>query len=220
MKKQIPGITAAALGLLLVGSPAVPAQDAAHTETTTKQTGPGPNTKTKSEWVIGTVKDYEAGKKIKIEGPGGKDFSFDLDENARVQGTIMVGQKARVGYHKGTDGVERVTVLSAASGDTQHAMSGAGANAGRSHVESEMKESRPGPDAKTKTETVVGTVKEYEAGKKIKVTGPGDKDFSFDLDEGAGVQGNVAVGQRVKVTYTKLPNGNKVTTIQPDLGTK
>jgi ABC-type glycerol-3-phosphate transport system substrate-binding protein len=215
MKKQIPGISAVALGLLLVGSPAVPAQEKAHTETTTKQTGPGPDTKTKSEWVIGTVKDYEPGKKIKIEGPGGKDFSFDLDTNARVQGTIMVGQKARVGYSKSADGVERVTVLSAASADTQPGMSGTGA---RSHVESEMKESRPGPDAKTKSEVVVGTVKEYEPGKKIKVTGPGDKDFSFDLDEGAGIQGTVAVGERVRVTYTKMPNGNKVTTIQPDHG--
>ena len=219
MKKQIPGISAVALGLLLVGSPAVPAQDRSHTETTTKQTGPGPDTKTKSEWVIGTVKDYEPGKKIKIEGPGGKDFSFDLDTNARVQGTIMVGQKARVGYSKGADGVERVTVLSAASGDTAAAMS-AGQNAPRAHVESETKESRPGPDMKTKSETVVGTVKEYELGKKIKVTGPGDKDFSFDLDEGVTVHGNVAVGERVKVTYTKMPNGNKVTTIQPDLGSK
>ena len=82
------------------------------------------------------------------------------------------------------------------------------------------KESGPGPDAKTKSEVVVGTVKDYEPGKKIKVTGPGDKDFSFDLDEGVGMQGNVAVGQRVKVTYTKLPNGNKVTTIEPDHGMK
>ena len=31
---------------------------------------------------------------------------------------------------------------------------------------------------------------------------------------------NVAVGERVKVTYTKLPNGNKATTIEPDHGMK
>ena len=111
-------------------------------------------------------------------------------------------------------------VVAAASADTQAAVSGANAGAPRSHVESEVKESRPGPDAKSKSETVVGTVKEYEPGKKIKVTGPGDKDFSFDLDEGAGIQGNVAVGERVKVTYTKMPNGNKVTTIQPELGSE
>ena len=214
MKKQIPGISAVALGLLLGFSGTAPAQQAQHTETTTKHTGPGPDAKSKSEWVVGTVKDYEAGKRIKIEGPGGKDYSFDLDENARVQGTIAVGQKARVGYSKAADGVERVTVLSAASADTQ-----ASSTEARSHTESVMKESRPGPDAKTKSEVVVGTVKEYEPGKRIKVTGPGDEDFSFDLDEGVGMQGNVAVGERVKVTYTKMPNGNKVTTIQPDHGT-
>jgi hypothetical protein len=215
MKKQVPAISAVALGLLLAASGTAPAQDAQHTETTTKQTGPGPDAKTKSEWVIGTVKEYEPGKKIKVEGPGGKDFSFDLEEAARVQGTIVVGQKARVGYSKGTDGVERVTVLSAASPDAQAAVS-----APRAHTETVMKESGPGPDAKTKSEVVVGTVKEYEPGKKIKVTGPGDKDFSFDLDEGVGLQGNVAVGERVKVTYTKMSNGNKVTTIQHDHGPK
>jgi ABC-type glycerol-3-phosphate transport system substrate-binding protein len=213
MKKQIPGISAVALGLLLGAGGVAPAQEPSHTETTTKQTGPGPDVKTKSEWVIGTVKEYEAGKKIKVEGPGGKDFSFDLEESARVQGTIIVGQKARVGYSKGADGVERVTVLSAASADAQ-----AAASAPRAHTESVVKETRPGPDAKTKSEVVVGTVKEYEAGKKIKVTGPGDKDFSFDLDEGVGLKGNVSVGDRVKVTYTRLSNGNKVTTIEPDHG--
>jgi len=215
MKKQIPGISAVALGLLLGAGGVAPAQDKQHTETTTKQTGPGPDTKTKSEWVIGTVKDYEPGKKIKIEGPGGKDYSFDLDEVARVQGTIVVGQKARVGYSKSADGVERVTVLSAASHDAQAATS-----APRAHTESVVKESGPGPNTKTKSEVVDGTVKDYEPGKKIKVTGPGDKDFSFDLDEGVTVHSNVAVGERVKVTYTKLPNGNKATTIEPDHGMK
>jgi hypothetical protein len=219
MKRQIPGITAVALGLLLGAGGVALAQEKQHTETTTKQTGPGPDVKTKSEWVIGTVKDYEPGKKITVEGPGGKDYSFDLDEGARVQGSIAVGQKARVGYSKGADGAERVTVLSAAGADTQPAVSG-GVGAPRAHVEHEMKESRPGPDAKTKSEVVVGTVKEYEPGKKIKVTGPGDKDFSFDLDEGVGVTGAVAPGQRVRVTYTKMPNGDKVTTIQPDNGSK
>ena len=68
-------------------------------------------------------------------------------------------------------------------------------------------------EVKTKTETVVGTVKEYEAGKKIKVTGPNDKDFSFDLDKDVSMKGNVAVGQRVKVEYTKGDMGNHVTVV-------
>ena len=40
--------------------------DKSHTETTTKQTGPGPTVKTKGETVTGIVKEYEPGKKIKI----------------------------------------------------------------------------------------------------------------------------------------------------------
>jgi hypothetical protein len=69
------------------------------------------------------------------------------------------------------------------------------------------------PDTKVKTETVVGTIKKYEPGKKIVVTGPGDKDFTFDLDENASILRPVAVGDRVKVTYRKGDNGDKVTVI-------
>jgi hypothetical protein len=212
MKTTIWRAAVTALGVL-VGVSAVPAQEKQHTETTTKQTGAGPDAKTKTEWVTGTVKDYDAGKKIKIEGPGGKDYSFDLDENARVQGTIVVGQPAKVGYWKGTDGVEKVSVISSASANAQGAMT-----APRMHTESETKQSVPGPDVKTTTEVVIGTVKDFEAGKKIKVVGPGDKDFSFDLDEHASVLGSVAVGERVKVTYTKTPGGDKVTTVEPYRG--
>ena len=64
-----------------------------------------------------------------------------------------------------------------------------------------------------KTETVIGTVKEYEAGKKIVVTGPQDKEYRFDLDENASVVRPVAVGDRVKVTYQKGDTGEKVTVI-------
>jgi ABC-type glycerol-3-phosphate transport system substrate-binding protein len=237
MKMRIPGISVAAVGLLLAAS-AVPAQEpATHTETTTKHTGAGPNTKTKTEWVTGTVKSYDAGKSIKIEGPGGKDYSFDLDKDAHVKGSIAVGQKAKVGYTKDADGKEHVTVLSsggAATSDTgkqpmskhSHNMAATSdetqaANAGpRMHSESTVKHTGPGPDTKTSNEVVVGTVKKYEAGKKIEVTGPGNKDYTFDLDHAAGVEGNVAVGERVKVTYTKTNDGNKVTTVQPAHGGK
>ena len=67
----------------------------AHTETTTKQTGPGPDVKTKAETVTGTVKEYEAGKKIKLSGPADKTYSFDLDGNAEVNGAIVVGRWRR-----------------------------------------------------------------------------------------------------------------------------
>ena len=212
MKTAIWRAAVTALGVL-VGVTAVPAQEKTHTETTTKQTGAGPNAKTKTEWVTGTVKDYDAGKTIKIEGPGGKDYSFDLDENASVKGTIVVGQPAKVGYWKGADGTEKVSVISSASANAQAAMT-----APRMHTESATKQSGPGPDVKTKSEVVIGTVKDFEPGKKIKVVGPGDKDFSFDLDEHASVEGSVSVGERVKVTYTKTPGGDKVTTVEPYRG--
>ena len=215
MNKRIPGIAAISLGLLVATS--VTAQQPSATEQTVKHTGAGPNTKSKTETVTGTVKEYEAGKKIKIEGPGGKDYSFDLDENAHVKGSIAVGQKAKVSYSKSADGVEKVTVLSGAG---HGASSGAmmSTDDSRSHTEQTVKHTGAGPNTKTKSEVVIGTVKSFEPGKKIKVTGPGDKDYSFDLDEGSGVQGNVAVGERVKVTYTKTDSGDKVTTVQPHPG--
>ena len=64
----------------------------------------------------------------------------------------------------------------------------------------------------------MGTVKEYEAGKKIKVTGPDNKSYSFDLDEAVSLTGPIAVGDRVKVTYTKGDSGEKVTMLAPYKG--
>jgi hypothetical protein len=208
MRKARLGLAAVALGLF-VGAPALPAQEKEHTEVKTKQTGAGPNTTSKSEWVAGTVKEYEAGKSIKISGPNDKTYSFDLDNAARVEGVIVVGQPAKVGYSKGSDGVERVTVVSAASPSAQ-----AGTTAPRAHVETETRQSVPGPDLKTKSEVVVGTVKAYEPGKSIKVVGPAEKDYSFDLEEGVSLRGVISVGERVRVTYTKVSNGERVTTIE------
>jgi hypothetical protein len=188
-------------------------QPKAHTETTVKQTGPGPDSKTKGETVVGTVKEYEAGKKIKLSGPGDKSYSFDLDEGARVEGSIVVGQMAKVSYWKADDGTDRVSVISKASAQDQME-----ASAPKMHSESTMKYSGPGPDTKVKSEVVIGTVKEYEPGKKLKVVGPKDKDFSFDLDENVGMKGPVAVGDRVKVTYTKTDTGYKITTVEPYQG--
>jgi len=188
-------------------------QQKAHTETTVKQTGPGPDSKMKGETVVGTVKEYEAGKKIKISGPGDKTYTFDLDEGAKVDGTIVVGQMAKVTYHKMDNGTEHVSVVSKASAQDQMA-----ASAPKVHSESTVKHEGPGPDTKMKSEVVIGTVKEYEPGKKIKVVGPKDKDFSFDLDENVGMKGPVAVGDRVKVTYTKTNSGQKVTTVEPYKG--
>jgi len=215
MNKRMPGISVIALGLLVGAGAVALAQEPSHTETEVKHTGAGPNTKSKAETVTGTVKEYEAGKKIKISGPGDKTYSFELDENARIEGSIAVGQPAKVMFTKSSDGVERVTVISEGSG-THGAMGSPGAAAGeRMKMETETKHTGAGPNTKTKTETVIGTVKKFEAGKSIEVTGPGDKNYSFDLDDSAGVKGNVAVGDRVKVTYTKTDSGDRVTTVQP-----
>lgn len=189
-------------------------------EKVTKEKSPAGTTKTKSKTVTGTVKEYEAGKKIKITGPADKTWSFDLDENARVEGTIAVGQTAKVEYMKDNNGKEHVTVLSeskAAVSSSQPASAAAETRAAHSsgsmHMESTTKHTGPGPNTKTKAETVIGTVKTYEAGKKITVTGPKDKDYSFDLDENVAMKGTIAVGDRVKVSYTKSDGGDKVTTV-------
>ena len=84
---------------------------------------------------------------------------------------------------------------------------------GSMHMESTTKHKGPGPNTKVKTETVIGTVKEYASGKKIVVTGPKDRDYKFDLDDNVGMKGPVSVGERVKVTYTRGDSGDKVTTI-------
>jgi hypothetical protein len=209
--KRMIGIAATAC--FVVASPAVLAQTKVHTESKTKQTGPGPNTKIKSEKVVGTVKEYEAGKKIKISGPNDKIYSFDLDGAVRVDGAVTVGQMAQVVWTK-ENGRERVTVIApfglGIRPSTVRTMPAAGRDA---HMKSEVTTHKQGPNVKTKTEVVVGTVTEFEPGKKIKVTGPNDKDSSFDLDQSVTMNGPVAVGQRVKVEYTKGDMGNHVTVL-------
>jgi hypothetical protein len=199
----------------LAAAQAAYAQMKSHTETKTKETGPGPNVKTKTETTTGTVKEFEAGKKIKISGPNEKTYSFDLDGNARVEGSIVVGQMAKVEWIKDNQGKEHVTVISEAHGTGPGASAATGTMPGGEtmHMKSKTTVKQPGPDVTTKTETVIGTVKEYEAGKKIKVTGPNNKDFEFDLDEKVATKGTIAVGQRVKVQYTKTDGGDKHVTV-------
>jgi hypothetical protein len=188
---------------------------------TKEKSGHSSTMTTKTKTASGTVKEYEAGKKIKITGPADKTYSFDLDENARVEGNIAVGQMAKVEYTKDNAGKDHVTVLSEAKGAMSSTPSKAeaaesnAAHGGSMHMESTSKHKGPGPDTKTKTETVIGTVKTYEAGKKITVTGPKDKDYTFDLDENVAMKGTTNVGDRVKVTYSKMDGGDKVTTIVP-----
>jgi hypothetical protein len=93
------------------------------------------------------------------------------------------------------------------------AASKAASSGGTMHMKSESTVHQPGPDVKTKIESVIGTVKEYEPGKKIKVVGPGDKDVSFELDKSVTVNGAVAVGKRVKVEYSKSDAGKEHVTV-------
>ena len=217
--KRIAG-AAIAIGFLIggtAGAQSTQPQEKQHTESVTKHTGPGPDTKVKTETVVGTVKEYEAGKKIKISGPGDKTYTFDLDDKdqvARVEGSIAVGSMAKVEYHKADNGSEVVNVISEAPAGSK-AMAPMSSEGTRVHSESTTKHTGPGPDTKVKTETVIGTVKTYEPGKKITVVGPKDKDYSFELDENVAFKGDVAVGQRVKVMYTKTDGGDKITSVMP-----
>lgn len=201
----------AAVALLCIAGMNAAAQtaDRAHTETTTKQTGPGPTLKSRAETVTGIVKEYEPGKTIKLAGPGDKTYSFDLEPVAQVDGTIVVGQAAKVTYLKTNDGTEHVTVVSHATADAQMA-----AAAPKVHSESTVKRSGPGEDTKTKKEVVVGTVKVYEPGKSLKVTGPNNKDYSYDLGDRVTLKGSFSVGERVRVTSWKSTDGQKVTTVE------
>jgi hypothetical protein len=218
--KRIAGAAIAVCFLVggTAGAQSTQPQEKAHTETTTKHTGPGPDSKMKTETVVGTVKEYEVGKKIKISGPGDKTYSFDLDKKdqaARVDGSIAVGQMAKIEYHKADDGSEVVNVISEAPAGSQAMAPSGSATGARVHSETTTKHTGAGPNTKEKTEVVIGTVKKYEAGKSLTVTGPKDKDYSFDLDENVAFKGDVAVGQRVKVTYTKTDAGDKITAVAP-----
>ena len=208
--------TASVLAFLATGA----AAGQTKVESVTKEKTSTGTTKSKAKMVTGTVKEYEAGKKIKITGPGDKTSSFALDENARVEGSIAVGQMAKVEYTKDTSGMEHVTVLSGDMAGAEPAATKARAaeartaqSGGSMHMTSTTKHKGPGPNTKIKTETVIGSVKEYESGKKIVVTGPKNKDYKFDLDDNVGMKGPVNVGERVKVTYSKSDGGDKVTTI-------
>lgn len=70
---------------------------------------------------------------------------------------------------------------------------------------------------KSRSHTVVGTVKEYEAGKTLKVL-VGKKTRSFKLDSksvSTTVDPAVAVGSKVKVVESKNAEGIKTLTVNP-----
>jgi uncharacterized protein YdeI (BOF family) len=123
--KRISGIAiAACFALVSAGAFAQttpPAGGTMHEETTTKHKGAGKNTKMKTETVIGMVKTYDAGKKIVVTGPKNKDYSFDLDNNVAMSGTINTGEKVKVTYTKGDDG-NKVTTIAPYTGKSKKTM--------------------------------------------------------------------------------------------------
>jgi hypothetical protein len=81
----------------------------------------------------------------------------------------------------------------------------------------EKKVATTGGTAKSKTHTIVGTVKEYEAGKELKVL-VGKKTHSFSLDSktvNTTVDPSVAVGSKVKIIESKNAEGIKTLTVNP-----
>lgn len=85
----------------------------------------------------------------------------------------------------------------------------------------ETKHTGAGKNTKTKGKTVIGTVKTYDAGSKIVVTGPKDKDYSFELDDKdmtANVDPAVAVGNKVKVVESTDDAGKKTLMVSPYTG--
>lgn len=208
-------LAATAAVCFLAGPQAATAQGKVRIESKVEQKGPGADVKVRRELTTGTVREYEAGSKIELAGPGDKTYTFDLDENARVVGTITPGAMATVEWTKDDAGTERVTVLTG-RGSTKGAAEMATrepASGHEMHMKSETTMHRPGPDVKRKTEMVVGTVRKYEPGRKITVTGPNHKDVTFDLGEGVGTKGDVAVGRRVRVEYTKADDGSEHVTV-------
>lgn len=73
-------------------------------------------------------------------------------------------------------------------------------------------------DKTTETQTVVGTVTAYEAGKKIEVlTGRGKK-HDFDLDDKdtqVTVDPGVTVGNKVRLVQTEYDDGRKTVSVSP-----
>jgi hypothetical protein len=87
-------------------------------------------------------------------------------------------------------------------------------------VQQETKTSTAKKTAKTSTDTVIGKVESYEAGKSIKVTVPGKivSTKSFDLDSKdatVNVAPNIKVGEWVSVVEKTDNSGHKTVTVKP-----
>ena len=69
--------------------------------------------KSKLEAVVGTVTEYTAGKKIKVQTGDGDDHSFDLNDNdttVEIEGDIRVGSKVTVTESTADNGKKKVVI--------------------------------------------------------------------------------------------------------------
>jgi hypothetical protein len=73
-----------------------------------------------------------------------------------------------------------------------------------------IKETGPGPNAKTTM--VSGTVTKYEPGNELEIKAADGNSHDFDLEDSVKIDGMIVVGQPVTVTYTDR-EGKKYVTI-------
>jgi hypothetical protein len=104
---------ATALSLALLGGSAAFAQEAPSEKSTEKKVTTANGTaKSSVHTVVGTVKEFEAGKKIKVL-VGKKTRSFALDAKTvatSVDPSVAVGTKVKVVESKNADGIRTLTV--------------------------------------------------------------------------------------------------------------
>ncbi|MEO8054252.1 MAG: hypothetical protein ABI768_03820 [Acidobacteriota bacterium] len=103
----------AAVSCLLVGGSFALAQSTPMEKTDEKKVATTAGTmKSTDHTVVGTVKTYAAGKKIKVL-VGKKTHSFALDSksvNTTVDPTVAVGSKVKVVESKNADGMKTLTI--------------------------------------------------------------------------------------------------------------
>lgn len=76
--------------------------------TTMKETGPGPNVKTTV--VTGVVTKYQPGEELELRPADGNMHDFDLEDDVKINGTILVGQPATVTYTE-VNGKKRASIV-------------------------------------------------------------------------------------------------------------
>ncbi len=113
MKKLLAGMIAG--GLLLLVAPVFAQQSTTTSETKkeTKTTSAAGTTKSKTHTVIGTVKEFDAGKSIKIATSSKKSQKFSLDDKdvaTTVDPAVAVGVKVKAVQTTDTNGIKSLKI--------------------------------------------------------------------------------------------------------------